>query len=166
MFNLDNASISNRPSSKHQPRQGFTLIEILVVISIVAVLTAIGFIGYTGVQRSARDGERITEVNEIAKAIELTKSFESSYPLYWGVASGMTALQQHFSNSIPTNPKIVGDLPADYWVSIENPTNFCVMTVLEDPKRANCEWMNVGSTCRFADASTRTRNGYCVQSSQ
>jgi type II secretory pathway pseudopilin PulG len=39
--------------------EGFTLVELLVIIGIIAVLGTIGFINLGGYQRSARDSARI-----------------------------------------------------------------------------------------------------------
>lgn len=52
---------------------GFTLIELMVVISIIAILAVVGFGTYQGVQGSARDTRKLAEINVLAKNIESTK---------------------------------------------------------------------------------------------
>ncbi|MBU1000240.1 prepilin-type N-terminal cleavage/methylation domain-containing protein, partial [Patescibacteria group bacterium] len=47
--------------------KGFTLVELLVVISIIAILSVIGIVVFTGVQKGARDAKRKADINAIAK---------------------------------------------------------------------------------------------------
>ena len=51
--------------------KGFTMIELLVVISIIAVLTTIAISTFAGVQAKGRDARRRAEIDEIRKAMEL-----------------------------------------------------------------------------------------------
>lgn len=53
------------PNSK-----GFTLVELLIVVSIIAVLSVIGVSIYSDVQGKARDAKRKADVDSIAKAYE------------------------------------------------------------------------------------------------
>jgi prepilin-type N-terminal cleavage/methylation domain-containing protein len=56
----------------------FTLVELLIVISIMAILavTAVTFFGY--IQSDARDSKRKAELNAIATTLEINKSADSS----------------------------------------------------------------------------------------
>lgn len=60
------------PKSARNP-QGFTLIELMVVITIIAVLSLIGIVAFTSVQKNARDARRRGDVDAIANALEANK---------------------------------------------------------------------------------------------
>jgi prepilin-type N-terminal cleavage/methylation domain-containing protein len=59
---------------------GFTLIEVLVVISIIAVLSAVIYANFGEARESARDKIRKTSLKEVALALEVYKSQKGEYP--------------------------------------------------------------------------------------
>jgi type II secretion system protein G len=60
--------------------RGFTIVELLVVIVVIAILAAITIVAYNGIQTRARDTQRIQDIKTIAKALELYKIQNGSYP--------------------------------------------------------------------------------------
>ena len=50
-------------------KPAFTMIELLVVITIIGILSAIGLNAYDDAQKRARDARRRTEIDQIMKAI-------------------------------------------------------------------------------------------------
>lgn len=50
---------------------GFSLIELMVVISIIAILSIIGVVVYTGVQKNSRDARRKSDIDAISRALEV-----------------------------------------------------------------------------------------------
>lgn len=50
--------------------KAFTLVELLVVISIIAILSIIGLAIYTNIQKNARDAKRQADIGTIANAME------------------------------------------------------------------------------------------------
>lgn len=57
-------------------RDGFTVVELTVIIVIVGILLTIGVVGFRSMQASARDRERDTDVATIVNYIESTYSNE------------------------------------------------------------------------------------------
>lgn len=60
--------------------QGFTLVELIVVIGILAVLTAIAVFNYMAVQRQTRDDQRTADVTLIADSLEQFFAKNGEYP--------------------------------------------------------------------------------------
>lgn len=83
------------PKTVNNP-QGFTLIELMVAISVVAILSVIGLVIYTDAQKGARDGRRRADLNALANAIEQKK--DPTLPTYEPLAATDFA-----SGSIPTD---------------------------------------------------------------
>lgn len=61
-------------------KKAFTLIEILISISIIAVLTAIGIVSYVSINRNARDAKRRGDIEQIRSALEFYRSDKGYYP--------------------------------------------------------------------------------------
>lgn len=58
------------PKSVNNP-QGFTLVELLVVITIIAILSVIGMAVFGNIQARARDARRRADIDAISKAYEV-----------------------------------------------------------------------------------------------
>lgn len=60
---------------------GFTLVELLVVISIIAVLTAILTTNFMGMRERARDAQKIQDLGSIKSALRLYYNDNQTYPV-------------------------------------------------------------------------------------
>ncbi len=56
---------------KHNQKQAFTLIELIVVITILAILWTIAFIALQWYSAQARDSKRVSDISNIKKSLEL-----------------------------------------------------------------------------------------------
>lgn len=64
----------------NKKEKGFTLIELLVAMTIVAVLLGLALVSYQGARKSARDGKRKTDLEQIRSALEMYKADNGHYP--------------------------------------------------------------------------------------
>lgn len=61
-------------------RKWFTLVELIVVITILAILSTIGFISLQNFNMSARDGVRLADINNIQKWLSVYTIASWNYP--------------------------------------------------------------------------------------
>ena len=61
-------------------RQGFTIVEILIVIVVIAILATITVVSYNGIQVRAEKDKTLTAVRAYKQALEVYKAFEGAYP--------------------------------------------------------------------------------------
>lgn len=64
---------------KHTSR-GFSLVEILVTVTIIAVLTAVGVVSYSSVNKRSRDAKRKSDLEQIRSALEMYRVDTGNYP--------------------------------------------------------------------------------------
>lgn len=60
--------------------QGFTIVELLIVIVVIGILAALVLNSFSGVQARARDTERRTDINAIATQLEVYYNDGGGYP--------------------------------------------------------------------------------------
>ena len=63
---------------KQKNQAGFTLVELLIVISIIGVLSALLMANFIGVRQRAKDAQRKSDLRQIQSALELYKSDSDS----------------------------------------------------------------------------------------
>ncbi|HUS52052.1 MAG TPA: type II secretion system protein [Candidatus Bathyarchaeia archaeon] len=61
-------------------QSGFTLIELLVVMNIIAILLGLSLVSFQGARKTARDGKRKVDLEEIRSALEMCRTDTGTYP--------------------------------------------------------------------------------------
>ena len=61
-------------------QQGFTIIELLIVIAIIAILAGLVLNNFQGAQAKARDTQRVTDLNNIHSKLEEYHNENGAYP--------------------------------------------------------------------------------------
>lgn len=92
----------------NQKQSGFTLLEILVVVSIIGILTMVALPRLEGVRENGRDKSRISDVGQIQVALRLYADANGSYPTQSGIVGGGGAMDELLSPYFPT-----GSIPRD-----------------------------------------------------
>ena len=67
-------------STKGEGILGFTLVELIVVITILVILGTIGFVQLGGFAGGARDSSRVADLVNIQKALDIAYVKNSRYP--------------------------------------------------------------------------------------
>ncbi len=95
--------------SKH--KRGFTLIEVLVVVSIIGILTAILVANYNDARKNSRDKIRKSDLKSLQLAIELYKAQNGSYPsagcsrgagIWTGPSASYGSCTEYIANLVPS----------------------------------------------------------------
>lgn len=140
-----------------KPCLGFTLIEMIVVISIIAVLSAISFVSYSGVQRGARDTKRQSDLKVIQSALEQYRADQTYYPVAtfvtdveWSIAKGSTIYLKKVPidpttnrnyNYKPYNARDV-NIICDNTSTAQGCTGYCIYAQVEDDRNINYDPTN------------------------
>ncbi|MBI4038318.1 prepilin-type N-terminal cleavage/methylation domain-containing protein [Candidatus Daviesbacteria bacterium] len=149
--------------------KGFTLVELLITITIIAVLSGIGLVVYSNVQAQARDSKRRSDILEIQKALEIYYSSQSFYPGSLNELSNNT----YFSNGqVPKDPKGADYIYADNttWCLSQPagspPIKYVLCTSELENKTAGNRWTLPGDGCSPVEETNGTNplKYYCVGS--
>ena len=85
-------------------KNGFTLLELLIVIAIIGILTALATVSYSSAQKKARDAQRKSDLKAIQNAMEQYYADNNgSYPV--DPDGCVSPGPEYLPNGLPTDPR-------------------------------------------------------------
>jgi general secretion pathway protein G len=87
-----------RRTSRRRGQRGFTLIELIVVVTIIGILAGIAVVHVRNAQRKAMDTALRADLHEMRKAIDDFYADKQRYP------SDLNELTPHYLRKIPNDP--------------------------------------------------------------
>jgi prepilin-type N-terminal cleavage/methylation domain-containing protein len=109
--------------------KAFTLIELLVVISIISVLAAIIFPSFSQSRKTARVGQRVTNMKQVQAALEFYYAANHAYPTTSGVWTSCPTTVAAAAALIPgLTPTYLATIPTDpQWTAGQSGTANCYL---------------------------------------
>lgn len=108
--------------------RGFTLIELMIVITIIAILSTIGIIYYGNFLKNSRDAKRQSDLKFIQSALEDYHADNLSYPSQVTPGSPLTSGTKTYMTKVPNDPKAS---PYPDYSYVPSPTSYCLYAALE-----------------------------------
>lgn len=141
-------------------QKGFTLLELLVTISIIGILVAVGSVSFSTAQRKGRDSRRLGDISAIQKSLEECYALDSVYPSMSSGSSLTCVGLQTTMNQVPDDPKPDQDY---VFTTTATADGYCLCATLENLGQGNASDTGSNGVCTFA---TINDDYFCVSNLQ
>lgn len=95
----------------HKGINGFTIVELLIVIVVIAILAAISVVSYSGIQARARDASTDQAISSMKKTLEIYKADNGMYPQACGSNNSGCSVTGVYNNFLV--PTYAASAPTD-----------------------------------------------------
>lgn len=116
-------------------RTAFTLVELMVVVAVIGVLASIAVFNIPGIQKSARDSQRLSDLRQLQTILERVKASEEIYPLsnesYEVKDHAWGSLWNEYNYRVPKDP-----LPSQKYVYVSDGQSYQLYAKFENPSAA------------------------------
>lgn len=136
-------------------KKGFTLVELLVVISIIGILLSLSVFSLQNARESSRDARRKADLEQIKSGLEIYRSDCNTYPttalsgsLIGSGTPTSCATTNTYISKIPTDPLS----PTKKYAYSSNGTTYTICASLEKPPSPSMDVTGCGScttTCNY-----------------
>src|SRR5438552_3438670 len=139
-------------------RYGFTLIELLVVIAILGLVATITAVAIGGARMKSRDNKRVADLKQIQKAIELSYSATTGYP----VVAGPIVLGAVATDVLCAKGSVAGFKPDSIATNCDADKIYMGL-VPSNPMPGGANYTYESTNGAGATCTSGVCSGYCVQ---
>lgn len=121
------------PPERKKIRSAFTLLELLIVVSVIGLISSIVAVSYGNIRSNERDVHRLADVKKIAAALERYRNAKGAFPAcnYNPVVCDYSANKAVWFSCLEKELKpFLGNIPVDPW---RKPgIGYCYKTVVKE----------------------------------
>lgn len=147
-----------RQRAIHHSSAAFSLIEILIVVTIISLLVSVAAFSYSQFVKQSRDAKRKTDIEQIRASIEMYKSFNNVYPtpdtvspnngMPFGTGSITDASGATYISKLPTDPKSAGGLTY-YYTTTSDYLDYTICAHLESSGTTTASSCGTSTSCNY-----------------
>lgn len=106
-------------------KSGFTLAEMIVVISVIAILAAVSYVSYTNWRSQTMTAQIKSDLNSAATAMEDYRNFNNAYP---------SSIPSTFTSSSGTSLSVVRSSATSYCINGTSSSNASIQYYIDQNK--------------------------------